>query len=104
MCCLKYEQDAYEDAHARMPRPGHQVMTPEGPGTVEAVNLLKETVTVRLERGGEADLIVVPNDDVEIIGGKPNKKCGGCGGGRAKSQPAQAAQPAQSAGHEDKSE
>ena len=80
MCCLKYEQDAYEDAHARMPRPGHQVKTSEGLGTVEAINLLKETVTVRLDRGGEADLITVPNDEIEIIGGKPNKKCGGCGG------------------------
>ncbi len=86
MCCLKYEQDAYEDAHSRMPRPGHQVKTPEGPGVVEAINLLKETVTVRLERGGEADLITLPNDDVEIIGGKPNKKCAGCGS-KGKSQP-----------------
>jgi cell fate regulator YaaT (PSP1 superfamily) len=75
LCCLKYEQDAYEDAHARMPRPGHIVMTPEGQGMVEGINLLKETVTVRLDRGGEADLIVVPNDDVSVIGGKPGKKC-----------------------------
>jgi cell fate regulator YaaT (PSP1 superfamily) len=92
MCCLKYEQDAYEDAHARMPRPGHLVMTPEGPGTVEAINLLKETVTVRLDRGGEADLITLPNSDIQITGGKPVKRCppGGCaakpgsdaGGGR----------------------
>lgn len=74
MCCLKYEQDAYEDAHSRMPRPGHVVMTPEGQGTVEAINLLKETVTVRLDRGGEADLISIPNEDVEIVGGKPGKR------------------------------
>ncbi len=79
MCCLKYEQDAYEDAHARMPRPGHQVKTAEGLGVVEGINLLKETVTIRLDRGGEADLITLPNTEVEIIGGKPNKKCGGCG-------------------------
>ncbi len=80
LCCLKYEQDAYEDAHARMPRPGHIVMTPEGQGVVEGINLLKETVTVRLDRGGEADLITVPNADVSVIGGKPGKKCpaGGC--------------------------
>jgi cell fate regulator YaaT (PSP1 superfamily) len=60
MCCLKYEQDAYEDAHARMPRPGHQVKTAEGLGVVEGINLLKETVTIRLDRGGEADLITLP--------------------------------------------
>jgi cell fate regulator YaaT (PSP1 superfamily) len=74
MCCLKYEQDAYEDAHSRMPRPGHQVMTPEGPGMVEGINLLKETVTVRLDRGGEADLITLPNEQIEITGGKPIKR------------------------------
>jgi cell fate regulator YaaT (PSP1 superfamily) len=80
MCCLKYEQDAYEDAHSRMPRPGHVVMTAQGQGMVEGINLLKETVTVRLDRGGEADLIVLPNDDVTVIGGKPGKRCppGGC--------------------------
>ena len=87
MCCLKYEQDAYEDAHSRMPRPGHQVQTPEGLGMVESINLLKETVTVRLDRGGEADLIVLPNDQVEIVGGKPSKKCSGCGS-RGKGQSA----------------
>ena len=105
MCCLKYEQEAYEDAHSRMPRPGHIVMTPEGQGTVEGINLLKETVTVRLDRGGEADLINVPNADVQIVGGKPGKKCppGGCsaqrqggqeqGGGKNRRQPAPPAPP-----------
>jgi cell fate regulator YaaT (PSP1 superfamily) len=80
MCCLKYEQAAYEDAHARMPRPGHLVMTPEGPGTVEAINLLKETVTVRLDRGGEQDLVTLPNSEIQVTGGKPSKRCppGGC--------------------------
>jgi hypothetical protein len=81
MCCLKYEQDAYEDAHARMPRQGHQVSTPDGDGYVIAINLLKETVTVRLERGGENDEQTYKNEEVEIIGGKPGKRCppGGCG-------------------------
>lgn len=80
MCCLKYEQEAYEDAHSRLPRPGHIVMTPQGQGMVEGINLLKETVTVRLDCGGEADLIVLPATEVEIIGGKPGKRCppGGC--------------------------
>ena len=49
MCCLKYEQDAYEDAVKRMPKNESFVETPEGVGTVSQVNLLKETVTVRLE-------------------------------------------------------
>ena len=49
MCCLKYEQEAYEDAVRRMPKNESFVETPEGVGTVSQVNLLKETVKVRLE-------------------------------------------------------
>ncbi|WP_130869976.1 PSP1 domain-containing protein [Intestinimonas massiliensis (ex Afouda et al. 2020)] len=49
MCCLKYEQEAYEDAVKRMPKNESFVETPEGVGTVSQVNLLKETVQVRLE-------------------------------------------------------
>ncbi len=49
MCCLKYEQDAYEDAIRRMPKNESFVMTPDGAGNVSEVNLLKETVKVRLD-------------------------------------------------------
>ena len=49
MCCLKYEQEAYEDAVRRMPKNESFVETPEGVGTISQVNLLKETVQVRLE-------------------------------------------------------
>lgn len=54
MCCLKYEQDAYEDAIKRMPKNESFVMTPDGPGNVSDVNLLKETVNVRLDERPEA--------------------------------------------------
>lgn len=53
MCCLKYEQEAYEDAVRRMPKNESFVETPEGVGTVSQVNLLKETVKVRLEEQPE---------------------------------------------------
>ena len=49
MCCLKYEQDAYEDAVKRMPKNDSFVLTPDGPGNVSDVNLLKEMVNVRLD-------------------------------------------------------
>ena len=49
MCCLKYEQDAYEDALKRLPKNDSFVQTPDGPGNVTAVNILKEQVTVRLD-------------------------------------------------------
>ena len=49
MCCLKYEQEAYEDAVKRMPKNESFVETPDGVGTVTQVNLLRETVKVRLD-------------------------------------------------------
>ncbi|MGI6334859.1 MAG: hypothetical protein ACOX1A_09890 [Saccharofermentanales bacterium] len=50
------------------------MMTAEGQGTVESVNLLKETVTVRLDRGGESDLVALPSQDVEIVDDKPEQR------------------------------
>ena len=53
MCCLKYEQDAYEDAASRMPKAESFVETPDGVGTVAQINLLKETVKVKLDESTE---------------------------------------------------
>ncbi len=53
MCCLKYEQDAYEDAVKRCPRQDSFVECPDGVGTVASVNLLKEQVKVKLEDSTE---------------------------------------------------
>ena len=49
MCCLKYEQNAYEDAVKRCPKQESFVETPDGVGTVTNVNLLREQVKVSLE-------------------------------------------------------
>ena len=49
MCCLKYEQNAYEDAAKRMPKVESFVQTPDGPGNVKSVDLLRETVKVSLD-------------------------------------------------------
>lgn len=49
MCCLKYEQEAYEYARSIVPRIGSLVDTPEGKGEVVDNNILKEQVKVMLE-------------------------------------------------------
>lgn len=56
MCCLKYEQDHYEQTRRRMPRVGKEVETPDGFGTVLDVNVLKEQLTVRIRRGDTSDV------------------------------------------------
>ena len=52
MCCLKYEQNAYEDAAKRMPKVESFVQTPDGPGNVKSVDLLRETMKVSLDTAG----------------------------------------------------
>ena len=54
MCCLKYEQNAYEDAAKRMPKVESFVQTPDGPGNVKSVDLLRETMKVSLDSAPEA--------------------------------------------------
>ena len=53
MCCLKYEQNAYEDAVKRMPKVESFVQTPDGPGNVKSIDLLRETVKVSLDSAPE---------------------------------------------------
>ena len=49
MCCLKYEQEAYEDAVRRCPKQDSFVMTPDGPGNITNVDILREQAVVRLD-------------------------------------------------------
>ena len=54
MCCLKYEQNAYEDASKRMPKNDSFVDTPDGIGNISGVDLLREEVQVRLDSAPES--------------------------------------------------
>ena len=49
MCCLKYEQETYEDLIRNSPKAESFVDTPEGRGTVIEVDLLRSRVKVRME-------------------------------------------------------
>ncbi len=49
MCCLKYEQEAYEDLLKTSPKAESFVDTVDGRGTVVDVNLLRQSVRVRME-------------------------------------------------------
>ncbi len=67
MCCLKYEQEAYEDAIRRLPGAGSVVDTPDGRGVITDVNLLRETVRVRLDKESETDLITYKADEIKVV-------------------------------------
>lgn len=64
MCCLKYEQEAYEDLIKNAPKVSASVVTPFGQGTVIDVNLLRQYVKVRVDEGDSTGLHVVPFVDI----------------------------------------
>lgn len=67
MCCLKYEQDVYEEKLSRLPKPGAIVKTEEGEGIVEAVETLKEVVKVKIEEKDNVKYKKFPVKDIVII-------------------------------------
>ena len=68
MCCLKYEQDNYEEARKRMPRVGKDVITPDGRGHVIDINVLRETVRVRFQDGDNVEVKEYSAADVQRLG------------------------------------
>ena len=66
MCCLKYEQGAYEDAVKRCPKQESFVECPDGVGTVSNVNLLKEQVKVKLEDSTEQPKSYL-TDEIRVV-------------------------------------
>jgi len=65
MCCLKYEQDNYEQTRKRMPKVGKEVITPDGNGVVWDINVIKETVKVRIQKGDTSELKDYALDEVQ---------------------------------------
>ena len=49
MCCLKYEQEVYEDKLSHLPKIGAIVNTDEGEGVVDSIETLKEIVKVKFK-------------------------------------------------------
>ena len=73
MCCLKYEQDAYEDLLRKAPKNESFVDTPDGRGSVIEVDLLRQRVKVRLEE--QTDTAVWhKNEDIAVLRSGKAKK------------------------------
>ncbi len=72
MCCLKYEQDAYEYLNSITPPVGSYVKTPSGNGVVVDENPLTGNLYVRI--GEDAAPIKIHRSEVELINrGKKGK-------------------------------
>ena len=73
MCCLKYEQEAYEDLLRTSPKPDSFVDTPDGRGTVVEIDLLRQRVKVRMEEQPET-VGTYANGDIAVLRSGTAKK------------------------------
>lgn len=71
MCCLKYEQAAYDQLLKVTPRHGAAVKTPDGPGVVIDSNLLRGMIKVRLDAKPDAPATVYPLSQLNLPGKEP---------------------------------
>ncbi len=68
MCCLKYEQEVYEDKLKRLPKIGSTVKTGDGEGIVDSVETLKEIVRVRFKDEDDNNFYKkYPASEIKII-------------------------------------
>ena len=73
MCCLKYEQDAYEYLNSFTPHVGATVKTKDGLATVIDVNLITGNLYVKLI-DSDTIPIKVHRDEVKLVSNGKKKK------------------------------
>ena len=74
MCCLSYENDFYSEIATKMPKLNSKVKTQDGVGTVVYNNLLKQTISVKIEGDNEikvneysiSEITVLPKENVNL--------------------------------------
>lgn len=70
MCCLKHEQDSYEELVKRVPKLGTIVNTPRGTGKIVDRNLLTGEVRISILDAKDAAPITFKVDEIELIKNK----------------------------------
>ena len=72
MCCLRYEEAAYEDLLKTIPKNGAFVRTPDGYGNVISTNVLRQKIKVRIDEDGEDEFRVYDALQIAVVpGGRP---------------------------------
>ena len=67
MCCLKYEQEAYQDLLRSTPKVNAVVITPDGKGTVIDQNILTGMLTIQLDKAPDAAPKTFHLKDVKVV-------------------------------------
>lgn len=71
MCCLKYEQDGYEELIKITPKIGAYVETPDGKGNVVDANML--TGRIRVKNSDTEAINTYSKDDIKVLKDGNNK-------------------------------
>lgn len=67
MCCLKNEEETYEELNRRLPGIGDYVTTEDGlKGEVQSVNVLRQLVKVVVEQGDEKEIKEYPVEQLQF--------------------------------------
>lgn len=67
MCCLKNEEETYEELNRRLPNTGDRVTTPEGlKGEVQSVNVLRQLVKVIVDVEDEKEIREYPASELKF--------------------------------------
>ncbi len=79
MCCLRYEEEYYETTRKRMPPVGREIETPDGRGTVHELNIIRETVRIRISKGEGFEMREYPLEALTAldpsVGSRPKTCC-----------------------------
>ena len=67
MCCLKYENEVYEEKAKKLPKIGAIVKTEDGEGEVDSIETLKEKVRVKIKEGDVNTYKKYDAKDIKII-------------------------------------
>ena len=67
MCCLRYEQEAYEEKLKKLPKVGAIVKTADGEGTVDSIEILKGIVRVKIKDGEDTFYKKYLASEIKII-------------------------------------
>jgi cell fate regulator YaaT (PSP1 superfamily) len=69
LCCLKYEDEYYEEMQKKMPKINSTITTPDGKGVVTATDFLRETVSVTFTKDDSTEMKIYNLEDL-----KPEQK------------------------------
>ena len=76
MCCLKYEEDVYEELNKKLPRVGDIISTPDGTGEILTTNVLMQQVkaAVRKVENDPPTIGFYHVDEIKLIRSKKKRK------------------------------